>query len=433
MACCLRHGGRAQGQGQVQGQVQGQGQGLLKRRRQERRSVDELWSRTMVTVTRSGPSVQRIEATDGGETLRLVDALLERTATMIQRPTTTHNNTSHDDVVQNVVAYSGGVDSSLVAALVHRVTMTSGISTDTTQAHEQAQARAVLGVSPAVPDSQMDIARRVAAHIGIPLTEISTTEGTDATYIANQGQACLACKTHLYSALQAVAHHASSSVSHTTHDDDDDDDDGIILPNRGFVLFNGTNKDDTKDPTRLGLIAAANFSVESPLMETIKHDVRRAARHFGLENWNYAAAPCLRSRLAFGVEASQQHLQQIEQAESWVRRVLQLDWTANLRVRLLSKERAMIELDSSLLHAQSHAQHDNNTAQDRLEAAGLQQVFQDIGIGKNGCGIRAFQSGAVATLVIPTPPTENNKNNFARTEEKEENERKEQVANLQYH
>ncbi len=66
------------------------------------------------------------ETTDGGETLRLVDALLERTSAMIQPPVT-HTNTSDDDDVvpiNNVVAYSGGVDSSLVAALVHRVTMT---------------------------------------------------------------------------------------------------------------------------------------------------------------------------------------------------------------------------------------------------------------------------------------------------------------------
>ena len=66
-------------------------------------------------------------------------------------------------------------------------------------------------------------------------------------------------------------------------------------------MFNGTNKDDLSDSTRVGLIAARDFNVCSPLEEFTKDEVRAVAKEFGLFNHDYAASPCLRSRLAFGV------------------------------------------------------------------------------------------------------------------------------------
>ncbi|CAN0403022.1 unnamed protein product, partial [Ectocarpus sp. 8 AP-2014] len=88
---------------------------------------------------------------------------------------------------------------------------------------------------------------------GIPLTEISTTEGSDPDYIANEGQSCFHCKTHLYSALEAVAVQAGGG--------------------RRVVLFNGTNKDDKRDTTRVGLKAAADFQVASPIDMLTKAEV----------------------------------------------------------------------------------------------------------------------------------------------------------------
>jgi PP-loop superfamily ATP-utilizing enzyme len=70
-------------------------------------------------------------------------------------------------------------------------------------------------------------------------------------------------------------------------------------------MFNGTNSDDRQDKTRLGLVAADNFGVASPLAGLSKDEVRALAKEMELENWNHAASPCLRSRLAFGVEATQ--------------------------------------------------------------------------------------------------------------------------------
>ena len=114
-------------------------------------------------------------------------------------------------------------------------------------------------------------------------------------------------------------------------------------------LYNGTNADDLQDPTRLGLIAAERFHVQSPLRKSTKDQVRLAGRHLGLPNWNYAASPCLRSRLALGVEAIPQHLETIAVAEKHVKKTLKLDATRNFRVRLLTGNRAMVEVEDGVL------------------------------------------------------------------------------------
>lgn len=302
----------------------------------------------------------------------LVDGLIDRTAELVEMS------------ASNNVAFSGGVDSSLAAALVHQVyTSNSKLTAGTNNSSSESKSgnvRAVLGLSPAVPEEQVDIARQVAAQIGIELLEIETDEGKDPTYVANAGKACLACKTHLYSALEAVAEAAMTSASASST--------GGNGPPRRVILFNGTNADDTRDPTRLGLVAASNFRVESPLLHTTKADVRRAAKHLGLPNHDYAAAPCLRSRLAFGVEATKRHLQAVGEAERRVRAALELDPTANLRVRMLARNQAMVELDQHVLI--------DTDAENLLDREGFETVFQELGFASYG--VRAFKSGAVAAV-----------------------------------
>ncbi|KAG9404311.1 hypothetical protein AC1031_004523 [Aphanomyces cochlioides] len=145
----------------------------------------------------------------------------------------------------NVVAFSGGVDSSLVAAVVHRTFPENSI--------------ACLGVSAAVPADQLDLAREIARYIGIPLWETPTGEGQDPRYVENIGQSCYYCKTNLYTTLNQVASHVKSNIPEGT------------LP----ILYNGTNSDDKLDPTRLGLIAANEFRVVSPLEDLTKAEVRQ--------------------------------------------------------------------------------------------------------------------------------------------------------------
>ncbi|ETV66482.1 hypothetical protein, variant 3 [Aphanomyces astaci] len=236
----------------------------------------------------------------------------------------------------NIVAYSGGVDSSLVAALVHRVFPENSI--------------ACLGVSAALPQDQLLLARNVASAIGIPLWEARTSEGNDPRYVENKGQSCYYCKTNLYTTLNQVAAHVKAQGCSSSP--------GVIP-----VMFNGTNADDKLDPTRLGtnvhiysssstlvlfimfcigLVAATEFQVVSPLEHLSKASVRQISKDLGLPNWNYAASPCLRSRLAFGVSANPDHLARIEKAEGEVRSSLALARTDNLRVRFLANNRAAV-------------------------------------------------------------------------------------------
>ena len=222
----------------------------------------------------------------------------------------------------NVIAFSGGVDSTVVAAAVHRTFPENSV--------------ACIAKSPSLSKDQLRRARDVAKHVGIQLMEVSTFENLDPEYIANQGSSCYVCKTNLYETLKSVSSYAR-------------DLEGDV------VLFNGTNADDRLDPTRLGLVAAKEFDVCSPLDHAKKSKVREIARFMGLPNADVAASPCLRSRLALGVEATNLHLRFIDDAESFVRNTLELEPERNMRVRLLPKNRIAIELDREMLRkAQSN-------------------------------------------------------------------------------
>lgn len=129
-------------------------------------------------------------------------------------------------------------------------------------------------------------------------------------------------------------------------------------------MYNGTNAEDLRDPTRLGLIAASDFNVRSPLEHLSKPTIRLVGKHyFGLPNWDRAAAPCLRSRLAVGVPATSDHLKAVEDAEAYVKHQLgHWDVTKSLRVRILSKNRAMIEVE-----ANDENDHENSDDSDSAE------------------------------------------------------------------
>lgn len=285
----------------------------------------------------------------------------------------------------HVIAFSGGIDSSVAAALIHRVAFSTKPSLSS-RVFGRENVTAVLGLSPAVPMEQRKLAEEVASVIGVALEQISTTEGTDEVYVANDGRACLACKTHLYDNLKSISdqYRASEPTDSQT----------IVVDT---VLYNGTNADDLKDPTRLGLIAANDFAVRSPLAGLSKDRVRAVGRHLGLPNWDYAASPCLRSRLAVGVTATSDRLKNVEIAEAFVKDELGKDesdgtWDVrrSLRVRILSKNRAMIEVDDDQIL---------RNLESRLQSTTWKEYFEDK-LGFAGVGVRKFKTGSVA----PTPP-----------------------------
>ena len=199
--------------------------------------------------------------------------------------------------------------------------------------------------------------------------------------MANDGHACYVCKTHLYSTLRVVAESALEQIGLAGAEKE---------LQRKVIMFNGTNLEDTKDPTRLGLLAASEFEVHSPLDCVTKNQVREAARHLGLPNWNYAASPCLRSRLAMNVLATEEHLKAVERAEVFVRRVLDLDETVNARVRMLPGELAMVELDAAILGLGKDVAR-------VLELQGFEQKCVEWGFKAFG-GVRSFKTGSVAAM-----------------------------------
>jgi uncharacterized protein len=182
-----------------------------------------------------------------------------------------------------VVAFSGGVDSAVVAKAAHLALGDRAV--------------AVTGVGVAIPDSELEIARRVAADIGIRHVELPTSEIDVAEYVANAPDRCFHCKSELYGVLTRYA------------------------ANEGFAtIANGTIVDDFGD-YRPGLVAADNAAVRSPLAECKfdKAAVRRLAEHWQLEVWDKPAAPCLASRIAYGEQVTPDRLKRVDQAEQLLR------------------------------------------------------------------------------------------------------------------
>jgi uncharacterized protein len=180
-----------------------------------------------------------------------------------------------------VVAFSGGVDSSVVAAIAFRAL--------------KDKALAVTAVSPAVAQGELDGAQRVAKAIGITHEIVNTNELARAGYRANAPDRCYFCKTELYDVLAALANR------------------------RGYAaLLSGANADDQGD-WRPGLRAAAEHDVVHPLVNTTKQQVREIARALNLPSAEKPATPCLASRIPYGTAVDPETLKLIDRAERNVR------------------------------------------------------------------------------------------------------------------
>ena len=180
-----------------------------------------------------------------------------------------------------IVAFSGGVDSSLVAAVAARALGD--------------RALAVTAVSPALATGELDGARRVAAAIGIAHETITTAELAREGYRANGPDRCYHCKSELYDALSAIA---------TT---------------RGYgAVLSGANADDLGD-WRPGLQAASEHGVVHPLIAVPKARVRELAARLGVPSAAKPASPCLASRIPYGTAVTPAALAQIDRAERAVK------------------------------------------------------------------------------------------------------------------
>ena len=182
-----------------------------------------------------------------------------------------------------VVAYSGGVDSALLAVAAHRAL--------------GRRALAVTAISPALAARDLSDAESAARQFGINHRVIHTDELARDGYVANTPQRCYFCKTELYDRLAELA------------------------AAEGYAwIANGANTDDQGD-YRPGMTAAAEHSIRSPLVEAgmDKVQVRAAARWLGLPLWDKPAQPCLSSRIPYGTPVTVASLRRIEAAEDILR------------------------------------------------------------------------------------------------------------------
>ncbi len=182
-----------------------------------------------------------------------------------------------------VVAFSGGVDSTLISVTAHRVL--------------GPKALAVTAVSPALAQRELEETISLAERIGFAHRIINTNEMDQEGYVANSPQRCYFCKTELYTQLANLA------------------------ADEAFQwVANGANTDDIGD-YRPGMVAASDHRVRSPMVEAgmTKADVRTIAKSMNIPIWDKPAQPCLSSRIPYGTPVTVENLSKIEQAEDYLR------------------------------------------------------------------------------------------------------------------
>ncbi len=183
------------------------------------------------------------------------------------------------------VAFSGGVDSTLVLKIAHEML--------------GAQAVAVTALSESLPAGELEAASDLARTIGARHYVIRTFETEDANYLANAANRCYFCKTEMYARIGGYARRAGLSV-----------------------VLDGLNADDLND-RRPGRAAAIEHGVISPLVEAglAKTEVRELSRRFNLPTWDKPALACLSSRIPHGTPITLQSLSQVDRAESFLKRI----------------------------------------------------------------------------------------------------------------
>jgi uncharacterized protein len=204
---------------------------------------------------------------------------------------------------QALIAYSGGVDSTLVAKIAYDVLGD--------------RALAVTAVSPSLLPEELEDATIQAATIGIPHKIVETHEMENPNYTSNPVNRCYFCKSELHDTLKPLAMELGYPY-----------------------VVDGVNADDLHD-YRPGIQAASERGARSPLAEigVSKAEVRELSQQLGLPWWDKPAQPCLSSRFPYGEEITIAKLQRVGRAEIFLRKL----GVKNLRVRSVG-DTARIEL-----------------------------------------------------------------------------------------
>ncbi|MEH2288441.1 ATP-dependent sacrificial sulfur transferase LarE [Nostoc sp.] len=197
------------------------------------------------------------------------------------------------EMEQALIAYSGGVDSTLVAKIAYDVLGD--------------RALAVTAVSPSLLPEELEDAKIQAATIGIPHKIVQTHEMENPNYTSNPVNRCYFCKSELHDTLKPLA----------------------LQLGYPYVV-DGVNADDLHD-YRPGIQAAKERGARSPLAEigVTKVEVRQLSQQLDLPWWDKPAQPCLSSRFPYGEEITVAKLQRVGRGEIYLRK---LGWQS-LRVR----------------------------------------------------------------------------------------------------
>ena len=249
-----------------------------------------------------------------------------------------------------LLGYSGGVDSALLAVVGART-----LGPD--------RFLAVLGISASVPAAQRVAAAELAVRFRVPLLEITTHELEDPRYAANPVNRCYFCKTELWDRL------------------------GAIAAERGFnAIIDGSHADDAGDH-RPGARAASERAIGSPLAELgwTKTMVRAAARELDLPVWDAPAAPCLASRIQYGLEVTSDRLGQVEQGEAFLR---SLGIAGDLRVRHHGNS-ARIEVEPTWFATLD------------AEWAEVDRAFRSFGFERVERDARGYRRGSLLAILDP--------------------------------
>ncbi len=247
------------------------------------------------------------------------------------------------------VAYSGGVDSAVVAKAA-RVALGD-------------EAVAVTAVSESLASGELEEAKELAERIGIRHKVIKTEEFADPNYLRNNPDRCYFCKSELYGRLSEMLRVLDADT-----------------------IASGANTDDAGDH-RPGMKAAAENGVRHPLQECGlgKAEVRALAKAWDLPAWDKPATPCLSSRIAYGEDVSPERVKMVDEAETWLRaRGLRL-----LRVRYHKGDLARIEVPVEELP--------------RLAAAEVRgelvPAFRKLGFKFVTLDLEGFRSGSLNSLI----------------------------------